>query len=342
MFSVMGRLLLVLITAAAVNAQAPQPSADAKTIGKAKLALSPVELLGGRLMVRVPLGATIQARQVSIMAAPESAEHESRVVFDAGEERLVLMVHESFALAGQNFERDVKEWVARWGGKYKIEPLRLPINGLKAVAVTPMNDPDHSRGKDATFVDGIFVESADRTIQSLDVFVNAAAEKDLKGCKTIARQILLSVERGKRKLQLAAGERRLFAYSEDLEISMVVPKDTVSTMQAGPDFLVHRLTALGRLGSDAGSMLIYIGGHPGYEPGAKKGKGLMFGKEVEWRSLGREEGEGLQTLSKLPIPGNRNLNAHIVIRAPNDSQLQALREAAGSLKLAKRHGSEQK
>ena len=89
-------------------------------------------------------------------------------------------------------------------------------------------------------------------------------------------------------------------------------------------------------------MLIYIGGHPGYEPGAKKGKAMMFGKEVEWRSLGREEGEGLQTLSKLPIPGNRNLNAHIVIRAPNDSQLQALREAAGSLKLAKRHGSEQK
>ena len=61
--------------------------------------------------------------------------------------------------------------------------LRLPTGGLKAVAVIPLNAPDHSRSDDATFVEGVFVESDDRTIQSLDVYVNAAVEKNREGCQ---------------------------------------------------------------------------------------------------------------------------------------------------------------
>ena len=66
-----------------------------------------------------------------IMAAPESAEHETRVVFDAGDERLVLMANEAFAFAGDDFEKEVKEWVARWAGKYRIEALSLPVKGTQ-------------------------------------------------------------------------------------------------------------------------------------------------------------------------------------------------------------------
>jgi hypothetical protein len=313
------------------------PPGSTGAIGNAKLAEKPVEVLGGRLTVRVPAGAKVEARPFPIMAAPESEEHETRVVFDAGQERLVLMASESFAFAGDDFEKDVKQWVAKWRGKYQIESLPLPAKGLKAVAVIPVNDPDHSRSDDATFVEGVFVESEDRTIQSLDVYVNAAGEKDLKGCKIVAHQILLSVAPGKKKLQYAAGERRLFAYSKDLEIAATVPKNTVATKQVGPDFLVHGLIVLGQLGSDSGSILIYVGGHPDYEPGAKKGEGMMFGKKVEWHSF--PEGEGLQTLCELLIPDEQHLSAHVIIHAPSDAQQKALREAAESLKLVKLRGS---
>jgi hypothetical protein len=271
------------------------------------------------------------------MGAPESEEHETRVVFDAGPERLALMAHESFAFAGDDFEQDVKGWVAQWRGKYKVEPCRLPVKALKAVAVIPVSDPDRSRSDDATFVEGIFVQSGDRTIQSLDVYVNAAAEKDLEGCKAVAHQILLSVAPGKKKLDLAAGERRLFVYSKDLEISITVPKNTVATKQVGPDFLVHRLIVLGAVGSDSGGILIYVGGHPDYEPGAKKGEAMVFGKKVEWHSFPR--GEGLQTLCDLPIPGDHDLKSHIIIHAPNDAQLNALKQTAESMKLVKTNRS---
>jgi Beta-lactamase len=101
------------IARAQQEAQNPSlPRGNSGGIGKAKLAEKPVEALGGRLTVRMPQGARIEARPFPIMGSPESAEHETRVLFDAGDERLVLMVKEAFAFAGDDFEKDVKEWVA--------------------------------------------------------------------------------------------------------------------------------------------------------------------------------------------------------------------------------------
>lgn len=313
----------------------PPPRATGR-IGKAKLAEKPVAVLSGRLTVRMPQATRDEARQQGIMAAPESAEHESRLVFDAGDERLVLMAHECFAIASDNFEKDVTEWVARWKGKYRIEPLALTAEGLKAVAVIPLNDPDHTRSDDATFVEGIFIQLRDRTIQSLDVYINGHAEKDLKGCKDVAHRILLSPAPGKKSLDLTAGERRLPVDSKDLEISVTVPKNTVATRQVGPDFLVHRLIVLGPLGSTSGYILIYVGGHPDYEPGAKKGEAVVFGKKVEWQSLA--QGEGLQALCDLPVPGDGQLKSHIIIQAQNDDLRKVLRQAAESLRLVKARG----
>ena len=235
--------------------------------------------------VRMPQGAKIEARPFDIMSAPESEEHETRVVFDAGQERLVLMVHESFAFAGDEFEKDVRDWVTKWKGKYRIEPVQLPTKGLKAVSVIPLNNPDHTRSDDATFVEGVFVESHDRTIQSLDVYVNAAAEKDLESCKAVARQILLSVAPGKKKLKLAAGERRLLPTQRTWRSPITVPKNMVATKQVGPDFLVHRLIVLGRLGADSGSIGIYVGIVPDFDPGHEKERRDVFGKKVEWHSF---------------------------------------------------------
>lgn len=309
------------------------PSTFAGELGKARFSDKPIEVLGGRLLVRMPQGARIEARPFPIMSAPESEEDETRVVFDAGPERLVLMAHEALAFAGDDFEKDVRDWVARWKGKYRIEATQLPTNGLETVSVIPLNSPDHSRSDDATFVEGVFIESADRTIQSLDLYLNAAAEKDMDGCKTVARQILLSVAPGKKKLKLAAGERRLSGISEDLEISIMVPKNLVATRQDGPDFLVHRLVILGRLGAETGSIGIYVGNHPSFDAGTKKSNGMILGRKVGWQSF--QPGGGLQVLCELPFAGPLPLFAHVWVQAPDDTQLAALKQAAESIKLVK-------
>lgn len=327
-------------TAWAVSAQEaaqkpPSPTVGPTGIGKAKLAEKPIEVLGGRLVLRVPQGAKSEARPFHIMAAPEPQEHETRIVLESGDDKLVIMAEESFAFASADFLKDVQDYVAQWRGKYKLEPLRLQAKGLTAVAVIPLTDPDHTRSDDATFVAGAIFASADRTIQSVDVYITPGAEKDMKACRALADQTLRSVAPGKRKLQLAAGERRLSAYSNDLEISVKAPANMAATKQDGPDFLVHRLIVLGKLGADSGSILVYVGNHPDFQPGPKKGQGTIFGKPIEWRGLGEGEGPGIQALCSLPILGRDGLVAHIIIYAANDTQLQALRKVAETMKLVR-------
>jgi hypothetical protein len=302
-------------------------------LAKAKLSDKPIEVLGGRLSIRMPETAKKEARPFDIMSAPESEEHETRVIYGAGQERLVLMAHESFAFAGDDFAKDVRDWITKWRGKYRIEPVQLQTSDLRILSVIPANNPDRTRSDDATFVEGLFVESSDRTIQSLDVYVNTAAAEDLEGCRAVARRILLSLAPGKKELKFAAGERRLFAYSKDMEISVTVPQGMVATQQFGPDFLVHRLIVLGRLGADSASIGIYVGNHPDFNQGAKKGEGMMFRKKVEWYSS-RQQGD-LQVLCRLPIPDEPSLFAHVWVHAPDDAQRKELRQVAESMKLVK-------
>ena len=116
-----------------------------------------------------------------------------------------------------------------------------------------------------------------------------------------------------------------------MEISITVPKNTVATRQDGPDFLVHRLIVLRRLGANPESIGIYVGNHPDFHPGANKGEGLMLGKKVGWHSS--RQGVGLEALCELPIPGNPPLFAHVWVQAPNDTRLGELKQVAESMKL---------
>ncbi len=267
------------------------------------------------------------------MAAPESNEHETRVINDSGKERLVILAHESFAIASDDFLKDVREWTAKWAGKYRLESAQLSDKGLKAILVIPVNEPDHSRSSDSAFVEGIFIQSADRTVQSFDIFINLAAENDLKRYKGVAHDILLSIVSGKRKPDLTPGERRLFAFSKELEIAVSVGKNMLVTRQDGSDFLVHRIVALGQLGTPSGSVLIYVGHHPDYEMGERKGEAVVFGKKMEW--FGFREGEGLQIVCDLPIPGRDGLKSHIMVNAINEATRAELKHVAESLKLVK-------
>lgn len=328
-------VVLALLGLVALSPIPPPTARGQEAIANAKLAEKPIDILGGHLTVRMPRGAKSEARPVDIMSAPQSEEHETRVLFDDGPSRLALMAHEYFAFAGDDFEKQVREVVAKWRGKYKIEPRPLPGKGLKAVAVIPQQDPDHTRSDDSAFLEGIFVESGDRTVQSVDLYINAAGEKNLNAWKTVAHEVLLSVAQGKKALQLAAGERRLRGLSDDWDLAVNVPKNFVATLQVGPDFFVHRLMAVGPFGSESESILIYMGDHPSYEPGPKARDGMLFGKRIEWHSSRDGERKRLETLCKVPIPGEHEPFAHVIIWPLDDGQLTALREMAESLKVVK-------
>lgn len=332
-----GGLLLVLLAVLWVGwadaLLAADPPAAKGEIGKRLLSEKPTDLLRGRLQIRVPEGARVEARPVDIMSAPESEDDETRVIVDAGAERLVVMVHELFGVASDDLERDVRATIAQWGEQGRQYRLaRSPLKALRAVEVLPAPAP--GRETDAIFVRGMFVALPDSTVQTVFVYVNPAAAKDLAGCSAAAERILATLSPGARKLRLGAGPRRLATLSPDAEVVVNVPRNVVVTTQLGPDFLVQRIRVVGKLGAGSDMIGFYLGHAPSFERGKKASDGTLFGKKVAWQQ-GRA-GQKLEALVELPRIAGPPDYAHVWILASSDEQLAALKRVAESMTLAQK------
>lgn len=66
-------------------------------LAQLKVTTTKTDVLAGRLKLSVPNQAMSRPMQRGIMAAPESDSEQTRIMIDAGEQRMVLMAYEPFA-----------------------------------------------------------------------------------------------------------------------------------------------------------------------------------------------------------------------------------------------------
>ena len=321
----------------------PAPAA-AGELGKLDLDKAPIDLLGGRLAMRFPAGSRIEARRASIMAAPESAQQETRVVLEKGSEKLVVMTYELFSLAGPDFEPQVRKELGGWKGKggapYTVAALTLGAKKLRAFAATP---PAFDLSRDAVLVQGLFVAHADGTVQYIGFFVNPAAGKDAAGCSKLVKRIAATLAPGPRTLPRAAGVRGLDVLAVETELKATVPAGWVASVQPGPDFIVHHLRKLQPYGAPSVSVGIYIGGHPSYQHRQTDGpapqvtvvKGKLFGKDVEWQQWKRGTGKDAATTHEAiaPLPGNERLRVHLFATVADATLVKEIQAITATLKV---------
>jgi hypothetical protein len=288
-----------------------------------------MDLLNGRLRVRLPAGARNEARGHSIMAAPQSVQQETRLVLDAGRERLVVMSYELFATAGDDLAAAVRKYLAEDGATEKIEPLTLA--GLRAIVAVPTT---HDLKREAIPVLDVFVASPDSTVQALAFFVNPAGGTDIQGVTELARRSAATLAAGPAKLPSTTGSRVL---SDGLHIT--VPAGYVATRQDGPDFTVHHLRKLGPLGEPTTRVGIYLGGHPAYQhkqvddtPVAlKKTAGKLLGQAMEWHTWTRGKPPTQVTTMEAIVPHGSGLLVHVFMSAPSEAALAEPKAIAETL-----------
>jgi len=328
--------LMILLMAGAAHGQ------ELGKLGPAKVA---TDLLGGRLRIRMPKNAKVEMRGHSIMAAPEALTEETRVMLDAGKERLVLMAWEMFALAGDDLAKAVLADIARSGEEAKgsrVEPLVVPKPLADAVLVFPAG---HDPKREAVLLLSAYVESADGTVQLLAFYVNPAGAKDMAGCTALAKKLAGTLTAGEKKLNLAAGPRRFPGAGDKDFLVLEVPAGFVASTQTGPDFSVYRLRKVVVMGQPGSAVGIYLGGHPSYQHnqsggGAKPAlsKGKLLKQEVEWHNWSR----GKLTTSEaiLPMPGSGGLFLHTFLTAVKPADLAVLKTVIESLKIERKKPGE--
>jgi hypothetical protein len=290
-------------------------------LGQLKLAEQMLDLLNGRLTIRMPPGARLEARREDIMSAAESAEQESRVILDAGDERLVVMVYELFETAGKDFEKQVRKMVDTWemgstaivareGGGFLISPAKLNVR--------------------KTTIPVLFVVMShkDGLVQLVQFFVNHKAGADAAGCTKLARSVAATIALGSKVLDLKGGQRKIGRFTA------TVPDGYALTTQRGPDFVVYRLQKVVPLGASSSQFGVYIGGHPGYHHEHEKVKfsklkEQLLGTEVEWHIW--SSGSTIHHEVIVPSSSDAGTMFHIFLTSSSTSDITQMQAIAESL-----------
>jgi hypothetical protein len=335
-----GLVFAIIFVASALNSggtvYADAPAT--KALGQLTLGEKSTALLGGRLCVKVPATAKVEARGHNIMAAREADDDETRIVVDAGEQRLVLMTYELYALTGGDLDKAARADVAaKWGkeaGTLKLEKFAVAAP-LTAVAVIR---PQPEGKREANLVLALYVGSEDGTVQYLAFYVNPAAIKDVAGATSLAKRIAASVTAGSRKLSSKAGSRRFPGVDGD-QLVIMVPEGFVASTQEGPDFAVYHLYKLVVLGKPASACSIYLGGHPSYqyEQAEKRPekvtplKGKLFWQEVAWQNWSQAGRTTTEVI--VPHPKGKGMTVHVFCSASSQNEAAALRTMAETLRV---------
>jgi len=306
-FSTAFAILLPVITATAAELQKP-PHACALPLSKS------IDLLDGRLTLRVPAPAKIQQRQASFMAAPESLQEETDVVIESGDSHLSITAWELFATAPADVEKPVRQELQREPLTIQSRSLR---SGLRLIEFFP-NAPQQN----ANLIWGAYLLNADGTVQRIAFYGDGPQAKLPASCLSTVKAMAEGLSTGARALNLKGGTTTVGG-----QLTVSLPPSYGTSVQDGIDFKVYKVKKFVPLGASGGSIGLYLGDHPSFNgQGQRGGKATLLGKPAEW--LDYPNGSGSQTLIPLDAAGHHY--AHIFISANSAAELQELKRVAAS------------
>ena len=315
-----------------------------------RISATKTAVLDGRLLVSVPEQAKLRPMQHGIMSAPESDSEQTRIVIDAGQQRMVLMAYELFARASESdLEGPAQKIISHFPMKVSLQKWTL-LAPLRAVAYFPTNPTNN---EEANLVMGVFVVNSDGNVQNLMWYVNPAAASQFDTALKLAKSMAATIAPGTKTLDTTGGERELSAYSKTKSVFAKIPKNYTLTAQHGPDFVVHHINKVVAFGDENASMGVYLGDHPSsnHNGFAEQEKATLFGKSVHWyQKVENEDGAKVITVdATIPLgwallgnsmPGTSEgaSYADVFLTAANASNIEELKSIALTLSIRDGNG----
>ncbi|MDF2697197.1 MAG: hypothetical protein K0S65_5580 [Labilithrix sp.] len=329
------------------------------TLTKAAADAEMSDLLGGRLRVRPPPGAKIPAAHTE---APP-VEEESRIVVEpsakkeSGKLSLALVARETFQLDPDLYEPEAdapakpssldveapKFLKATFPSEEPLEVVPVELGSgptkMRAYAARPPH-PNAPPGKDTALVLALLVAQDDGTLESVGFYVRGetvrnATGSDLVGCTRLAERIASTIVAGPRKLERAAGQRKVADVPPTGELALTVPADYVA-VAAGTGARVYKLRPLSLY---AGSISVSVAdtAEKKVPEGADAvATGKLLGRPVEWRGKTSPKG-GFFFVAEPLWHDDGKKSAEILVKATRQAKaLDEMRSIAETLAVVKR------
>jgi hypothetical protein len=253
------------------------------------------------------------------MAAPASAERETRLLLGSGDLKLVIFSQELLARPSSDLVDAIRRDAEHEGSI--LEDIKL-ASGLRAVIAS---ERTLDTKREAVPVARAYTVLPDETLQVTQVFVSPqVAATGSGGCQGLARKIFETLEAGSARLDLAGGERKLG------DFTLRLPPSFALIPQPGPDFDVYHLIKVGTFGAPRGELGIYVGGYPdfGPNPKAQRFTSSVLGRLVTWH---RTQVDGIYRQEAL-LKLSAEVAIHLFLDAPTLLEVDQLVRIAESLK----------
>ena len=297
------------------------------------------DLLNKRIAISMPKGAKAEARGHSIMGAPESNESETRIVFQDGEKKMVVMAWELFKSAGANYTEEVPKALKEWS-----ESEATPFKISKVSELVTAGIPEKPNADDEAILHAAaFVRHKDDSIQRIAIYFNEEFNKTPARCTELASMVLTSVNSGERSLNLRAGNRQLNLLNSGSHLVINVPDGWTYTTKEGVDFMVHTLEEVSDFGTTSSSIGIYLGGHPGYHHSRidedtlvkRTRQAPLFGKSKDWIEYSTKEEKDWTSIEIISgLPGmDDTTQTHIFTGASDAKRLDELLKIIATTKI---------
>jgi hypothetical protein len=310
---------------------------------KEEYPMASVDLINKRLTIEMPKGSKIEGRGYDIMSAPEPDTKETRVVFDDGKKRLVLIAEEIFKTAGKKFEEKAIETLRTWGEYEKSKFTTRKIGEGTIIGI-----PDSYNTEDeAILYSAVFVRNFDNTVIRLAVYFNPEFHKENTIAQALAEKIIKSIKPGSRKLNTTEDTEVFNIFSDQYKLAIDFHGNFCHYTQIGPDFLVHRVLELVEFGSNGKSISIYVGNHPGYHhreygPGElniETADKELFGKKIPWIIFSTKNSTdefNAETITGIPYLNDDYLKIHIFCNSITNAGLDDIFKILKSAEIKKK------
>lgn len=247
-----------------------------------KSANTKYSLINDRLFVYLPAGAEARSDHYSgIMGSGSSDDGETSLVMTGNDQTLEVKANEVYAYSTGDLKKDAALYVDLLNSRY-AQPAAYSISEAVVAedfAFISIQPQIHDYWSDY-LVEGALVRAADHTLVFVGVYGDQKAMTYPEDCRSLARQIISSLESGARLLPV---EGQLYSIGD---YTIKLAPDYIPTLYHGPDFEVRYFNKLTTLDKVSSSFGIYRGNHPAYDDTKKVTdtlKDRAFGRKITWR-----------------------------------------------------------
>lgn len=300
------------------------------------------DMLNKRLMVSMPAESHIEASTRTLVTDPEATPSEAWVDYKEGDNQLFTRANELFKFTGKDFDDDTSAALKEMSDKKgRFSVTRIPGKITWGMIDKPGLD-------NSLILYGVaFVHHTDNSVLQIQVYFSPGFIKTPARCTEMTSKILTSLAPGERRLNLDGGAKSLDLFSENMRMTLSLPRNWIYTIKEGFDFKVHYFNEISDFKHPGEGFGIYVGGWPSYfHERIDKGslikntrEARLFGEQQKWveYSNKNETGKNIEIIT--PVPDKEsNMVLHLFASAEDDKGIEAILKILETARIEKKPG----